>query len=132
MPFMYEIIKKEKLVMTSGKGNIKYNDIVLLWQNLSKDLSFEPDYNHFIVFDKETQFNLTIYEIKQLESKQPFSRNSMRALVTISDNIFGSHRVYEAYQEMSGYKFRVFRDKNAAVHWLDKIKLLPNKLISVQ
>jgi len=118
MPIKYSIENNIIIMLDTGKLSIL--EIEQVFQQLNNDQSFAP-YMKVLALNEKTSFHITTSEAREIgrimtSLKYRFSRF---ALVVESVFHYGLGRMVQAYYELRGSRFRVFRDKKKAVLWLN-------------
>ncbi|MDB6126632.1 MAG: hypothetical protein JWM35_528 [Verrucomicrobia bacterium] len=86
---------------------------------LAADPAFDPSFDQLFDLSGVTSFDVSDAFLRGLGSTSIFSADSYRALVT-SDNLgYGLARMFATWNDTPPHsRFMVFRDREAALHWL--------------
>src|SRR5512137_1491215 len=102
MPFFYKIDKERKLVMGTAAGEFTKADVLLLQDQLRKDLDFDPNFALLSDLTHVTSMGITEPEMRDLAERTPFSPTARRAVLAGNDLAFGLARVFEQVLEKKG------------------------------
>jgi hypothetical protein len=88
---------------------------VVVCRELSTDKRFEPGFNQLHVVEPGALSTMRYEDLSSLRSNDPFSPESLRAIVVHSELDFGLARMYE---QLQGGAIHVFRSREDAERFL--------------
>ena len=120
MPFDYAVYKDLRLIVSTGKGLVTWQEIMARQDQTKTDPNFDPEFNQIVDLRSVTALDLSAGQIRLLATRSIFSPSSKRAFVATSPVVFGVGRMWETYTEFSDHpnEVRVFYDMSAALQWL--------------
>ena len=120
MPVQYEVDVERRLVMTTVGGVVSAADMVAYQAELVADARFSPSFDTLMEFLPHSVFTGTGDDIRQLAQSTPSAPGMRRAYVVANDLHFGLSRMAQEYADMMGKEVELFRDRAAALDWLDR------------
>ena len=127
MPVRFEFDLSRKLVITTVTGVVSAKDMSAYQAELAGDARFSPTFDVLMEFDKGSVFAGNGEEIRRLAHTSPFSGGGRRVYVVSSDVQFGLSRIAQEYSDLMGVRAELFRDRGAALAWLDREKSSENR-----
>ena len=120
MPFDYAVYKELRLVISTGKGLVTWQEINARQDQIKTDPNFDPKFNQIVDFRSVTGLDMSAEQTRLLATRSIFSPKSKRAFVATSSAVFGVGRMWETYTEFSDNpnEVRVFYDISAALQWM--------------
>ena len=124
MSLRYKIIESKKFVYVTGVGEITNADLFNHLDELSKDARYITPMKKLVDYRQATpmgppQKDIYSFANEMTRLKDVFVGEKC-AIVVNDDLSFGTSRVYMAVSEAQEMiQTNVFRDINAALHWLD-------------
>jgi hypothetical protein len=120
MPFDYAVYKELRLVISTGKGLVTWQEINARQDQIKTDPNFDPKFNQIVDFRSVTGLDMSAEQTRLLATRSIFSPKSKRAFVATNSAVFGVARMWETYTEFSDHpnEVRVFYDISAALQWL--------------
>lgn len=119
MPLAYWIIPARRLVVVRGRGIITDREPVALRQALVKESRFDPTFREFLDLRSATDLALTRDGMIAAGTLNPYSPGVRRALVASMDVVYGMARMYQMSRPRAPDDFRVFRELESALRWLE-------------
>ena len=118
MPAQYTIDINHQIVKTIFNGVIKSKDIRDLLAQMAKDSSFRSEFSELTIFEDGCNLQLSFLDFKALQSLDPFSRDSKRAIVVGRSRAnYGLARMFQAARNDNA-NLRIFEDLKEALNWL--------------
>lgn len=115
---MYKIDVGRRIVFTTMTGVLSFEQVVAHAVALKGDSQFHPSFSELLDLRGVTQSELTSEELVRLaHTIDPFSPRARRAIVTGSEPMYGTSRMYQALREQES-NIRVFRRMDEAHSWL--------------
>jgi hypothetical protein len=119
MPTFYKIDKERKLVVTTGTGFVRREDVLTLQDKLSNDPEFDPSFSQVADFALLTNTDVVLADVQTFAQRDVFSVHSRRAIIVKGDVAFGFAKIFELSRRMAGAnEIRVFRDPDEAFDWI--------------
>ena len=119
MSVRYSIDKSQRLVVSVGEGEVRFDDIRDHQNRLLADPDFDPTFDQLADGTQITRIDLSADEARVLARRPVFSRNSLRAIVATQPHIFGLGRMMQAYHEGLA-QVQVFCSMEEALNWLGR------------
>lgn len=119
MPISSEIDLERGRVITTAHGTVTGAGVLAHQETLRSRPDFDPDLDHLFDMTGVTEFSVPREQIKEVASVTVFSETSRRAVVAERDVLFGLSRMYEGFRGAPDDALRVFRDRDAALAWLE-------------
>lgn len=119
MSARYSINKSQRLVVSVGEGEVRFDEMRDHQNRLLADPDFDPTFDQLIDGTRVTRIDASIDELRILDSRKVFSPESRRAFVATQPHIFGLGRMVEVYQEGLSH-VEVFYSMDEALNWLGK------------
>jgi hypothetical protein len=118
MAMTYTIDATRRIVFTTMTGMLSFDQVVAHAVALKSDPCFHPSFSELLDLRGVSQSDLTLMELIQLaDTIDPFSSNARRAIITGSDSIYETSRMYQAVREQEN-NIRLFRSIEEAQPWL--------------
>ena len=118
MGMTYTIDSKRRMVFTTMSGVLSFEQVVAHAVALKADARFHPSFSEVLDLRCVSQSELTLLELIELaQTIDPFSANARRAIVTGSDLMYETSRIYQAVRDQDT-NIRVFRNMEDAQRWL--------------
>jgi hypothetical protein len=95
MPIGYSIDQARQLVVSSVRPTLTSKEVAEFCQRLSKDARFCPTFRQIHEVHKGALSSMQYSEMSMLEVHDPFSKESVRAIVVYADEDYGMARTYE-------------------------------------
>lgn len=122
MPFRFEIDRERGIVYAVSEGVVNAEAVRDYLRRLESDPTYASNLNALIdVRSAITGFTAEdLRDIAELVRRRPEGAESRRAVVVASDEHYGLMRMFEAYTASGPTRYRVFRDPDEAVAWLEE------------
>lgn len=119
MPVFYKIDKEQALVVTSGSGEVTFEEMMEHQNRLGHDPNFAPNFSQVIDTTQPTSIEFTPDVIRRLARRNLFSPCSRRAIIAEKDLIYAHARMFEILREFEGeVGIRVFRTREETFEWI--------------
>lgn len=122
MSIKYKIFQNRKLVYAVGEGEIKFDDLLDHYEDLSNNPKYIPPMKKLVDYRNATLVELSIDQAHQITKKKiqlkGKFKNEICAFVTKTDLDFGMSRMHGAQLESSDITTNVFRNIEDALSWL--------------
>jgi hypothetical protein len=119
MPTFYKIDKERKLVVTTGTGFVRREDVLTLQDQMSNDPEFDPSFSQVADFALLANTDVGLADIQTFAQRDVFSVHSRRAIIVKGDVAFGFAKIFELSRQLAGANgIRVFRDPDEAFDWV--------------
>ena len=119
IPTTYNIDKERKLVLTTGFGFVTKEEVLILQDQISNDLEFDPTFSQIVDFAQLTGTDVGLTDVHIFARRDAFSSESRRAIVVKGDVAFGFAKIFELCRQLSGaHGIRVFRARDEAFDWI--------------
>jgi hypothetical protein len=119
VPASYKIDKDRRLVMSTGSGVFKKDEVLSHQGELLADPDFNPNYSQLVDFTRVTKFDLSAADVRILAERDVFAPDARRAFIVPTELAFGLARMYGVHREDAGEKgIRIFRNKEEALDWV--------------
>lgn len=115
MPFRYAIDTTRRLVQSVVAPPLTAEEVVQVCRELSADKRFASGFNQLHVVKPGALSTMLYEDLRSLRINDPFSPESLRAIVVNSELDFGVARMYE---QLQGGRISVFRSKEDAERFL--------------
>lgn len=119
VPVTYRIDHKLRTVLSSAYGVLTEADIQLHKDGLSRDLEFDPTYNHLYDMLEVTEVKLSVAFTKNFARQSLFGKTSKRAFVTSLGVTVGIVNVFRGWHQAFPDKVEVFSTVDEAWKWLN-------------
>jgi len=119
MPASFTIDFARGIVLSRGWGVLENDDLRRTQRGLHESEGFEPTFGQLFDFSEVTELRVTAAGVRELVPDSPFAQDARRAIVVASEAAFGMSRMYQQMSERDMTRFRIFRDRDAAVRWLE-------------
>jgi hypothetical protein len=116
MPVEYSIDPTRHLVVSSVRPVLTSAEVEQFCRELSNDVRFSPSFKQLHEVHKGALSSMHYSEMSTLEMRDPFSKQSLRAIVVYSDDDYGMAHTYEL---IHGGKFRLCRSVEEARLFLE-------------
>jgi len=117
MPAQYVIDVNGRIVKTTFKGVVTYQQVADLAAALARDEGFDPEFSELLMFEPGTDVQLQFSDFQHLSRLDPFSKSALRALVVPSRGVlYGVARMYQTFRDSSNVC--IFESTEAALFWL--------------
>ena len=118
MAMRYTIDATQRIVFTTMAGMLSFDQVVAHAVALKSDPCFHPSFSELLDLRGVGQSDLTLLELIELaETIDPFSANARRAIITDTDLMYETSRVYQEVRNQDN-NIRVFRSMDEAQRWL--------------
>lgn len=116
MAWSYSIDRKKRLVVTTAWDEVALRDIREHQAAIIQGPASDPTFNQLLDFRRVTKVALDTEAIRTAASRTIFVRGSRRAIVVLTEELFGLSRMFDMFREMQGGEevLRVFRDMDEA------------------
>jgi hypothetical protein len=119
VPTFYKIDKERKLVVTTGTGFVRREDVLALQDQMSNDPEFDPSFSQVADFALLANTDVGLADVKTFAQRDVFSVHSRRAIIVKGDVAFGFAKIFELSRQLAGADgIRVFRDPDEAFDWV--------------
>jgi hypothetical protein len=119
MPTFYKIDKERKLVVSTGTGFVRREDVLTLQDQMSNDPEFDPSFSQVADFALLANTDVGLADIQTFAQRDVFSVHSRRAIIVKGDVAFGFAKIFELSRQLAGANgIRVFRDPDEAFDWV--------------
>jgi len=119
VPTTYHLDVPNRLVCSRAWGVFTEEELAAHSRHLGANPRFEPGFRQLIDFLDVTEFRVTARGISEVARINPFGKGARRAALVKGSLGFGLARMYEQFRRDSSDDYRVFRDRAAALAWLD-------------
>jgi hypothetical protein len=119
MPASFTVDLARRMVFSRGWGVLVDADLRQTRRGVRATPGFEPDFRQLYDFSEVTEVGLTTDGLQDIARHSPFGRNARRAVVVNSEVAFGMVRMYQILSGRENWHFRIFRDRESALEWLE-------------
>lgn len=119
MPASFTIDLARRIVFSRGWGILVDDDLRQTQKGVRETPGFEPDFRQIYDFSDVIDVEVTQDSLWGLAGSSPFAAGARRAVVVDSNVAFGVARMYQLMSERESSTFRIFRDRQAALRWLE-------------
>jgi hypothetical protein len=115
------IDRPRRLIRTSAKGRVTFDDVKEHQDQLLADPDFDASFDQLIDTTTALKFEISADEARVLATRRILSPDSRRAFVATQPHIFGLARMMEIYREGLEYaEVEVFYSMDEALTWLSE------------
>jgi hypothetical protein len=119
MPTFYKIDSERKLVVTTGIGFVRREDVLTLQDQMSNDPEFDPSFSQVADFALLANTDVGLADVQTFAQRDVFSVHSRRAIIVKGDVAFGFAKIFQLSRRLAGANgIRVFRDPDEAFDWV--------------
>jgi hypothetical protein len=119
MPTFYKIDKERKLVITTGTGFVRREEVLTLQDQMSNDPEFDPCFSQVADFALLANTDVVLADVQTFAQRDVFSVHSRRAIIVKGGVAFGFAKIFELSRQLAGANgIRVFRDPDEAFDWV--------------
>ena len=119
MKISYSIDQQRRLILTTAKGRVTFEDIRGHQDRMLADPDFDASFDQLIDTTTATRFDISPKEALILSERRMFSPTSRRAFVAADSQTFGLGLLMEIYHESLEYAdVEVFYSMDQALRWL--------------
>jgi hypothetical protein len=119
MPASFTIDVARRTVFSRAWGILVDDDLRQTQQGVRVAPDFDPDFSQLYDFSAITDVQVTTDALWGMVGDSPFGVHALRAVVVNSDVAFGVARMYQQMSSRESATFRIFRDRESAVRWLE-------------
>lgn len=119
MPATFTVDVARRTVFSRGWGILVDDDLRQTQQGVRTCPGFEADFSQLYDFTAVTDVQVTADSLWGMVGNSPFAMRARRAVVVDSDVAFGVVRMYEQMSGRSPDTFKIFRDRESALRWLE-------------
>lgn len=116
MPIEYSIDETRRLVASSVRPVLTGTEVEQFCRELSNDVRFSPSFKQLHEVHKGALSSINYNEMSMLKMRDPFSKQSLRAIVVYSEDDYGMARTYEL---VHGGNFQLCRSIEEARRFLE-------------
>ena len=120
MPASFTVDLERRVVFSKGWGVLVDDDLRQTQAGVRETPGFEPDFRQLYDFSAVTDVQVTQDSLWGMAGNSPFDLDARRAMVVGSDVAFGVVRMYQLMSERESSTFRIFRDRESALRWLER------------
>jgi hypothetical protein len=119
MPCCYKIERERRLVMSTGYGVVRREDLLDHQNQLLADPDFDPEFSQLMDFGHMTKLEVTAVDVHLFAEKNIFAPGARRAIVVRDDAGYGLARMFESMRNAKGEQgIRVFRRLEEGLEWV--------------
>ncbi|MFZ0821075.1 MAG: hypothetical protein WAM91_13470 [Candidatus Acidiferrales bacterium] len=119
MPCCYKIDRERRLVMSTGYGVVRREDLMEHQNQLLADPDFDPAFSQLMDFGHMTKLEVTATDMHLLAERNIFAPGARRAVVVSDDAGYGLARMFETLRDEKGERgIRVFRRLEDGLEWV--------------
>ena len=122
MAVSHKIDKIRRVVICVATGVIDDEQAMAGHRALADNPDFDPTFAQIIDYRGVTDLETTTECARAIAADHLWAKESRRAIVAASDVTFGQSRQYEMLSEENPGEFRVFRDMDSALSWLEECR----------
>jgi hypothetical protein len=119
MPASFTIDLEDRIVFSRAWGILVDDDLRQTQRGVREAPGFAPDFRQLYDFSDVTDVQVTQDSLWGMAVNSPFELGARRAMVVDTDVAFGVARMYQLISGRESTTFRIFRDREAALRWLD-------------
>lgn len=119
MPASFTVDLPRRIVFSRGWGILVDDDLRETQKGVREAAGFTSDFSQLYDFFEVTDVQVTPDTLWGLAAGSPFELGARRAVVVGSDVAFGMARMYQSISGRQSDTFRIFRDRESAVRWLE-------------
>jgi len=129
MPVVYEIDQTRNTIHTSCIGDVTLYEVVEHFHTLEEDPACPKHLDVLLNLSEQesvpssSQLRIVSEEIARVRSRVEFGAC---AIVVGSDALFGAAMVFEVLAARGFRVTKIFRDRDAALSWLERVQQRPN------
>ena len=120
MPARFTIDLARRIVFSEGWGVLVDDDLRQTQKGVRETPGFESDFRQLYDFSAVTDVQVTPDALWGMVKDSPFLIDAQRAIVVDSDTAFGVVRMYQQISGRESAAFRIFRDRESALRWLER------------
>jgi len=118
MPWSYEIVPAERLVVSHFHGVVTDADVDEHERTVPADPAFDPCFRQLVDLSEVERITFGFAKLRSAAEHPIFEGRQRRAILAPKDMVFGLARTYEAYSGIAGQNVHVFRERSEAIRWL--------------
>jgi hypothetical protein len=118
MPIDFAIYPERRLIVTTGWGVLTLDDLLDHEKRLAAHPDFVPDLAQLLDFSGVEEPRLHWKDMHAVAVGCPLGKQSRRALVAGTDEMYGIGRMYQLVADREDQDMQVFRDGDEARRWL--------------
>ena len=123
MPFSYQIIPEQNLVINTIQGQFDFSDYLVLMESILNDPLFVPAMNMFWDWTASTLIDLSKEDFQKIKDciQTNVARRGIdyRAVFLVRQDVdFGLSRMYQLLSEDLPVQLEIFRDREQALNWI--------------
>lgn len=119
MPSSFTIDFARRIVFSCAWGILVDDDLRQTQKGLRETPGFESDFRQLYDFSAVTDLQVTTDGLWGTVKDSPFLTSARRGIVVESDVAFGVVRMYEQMSGRESANFRIFRDRESALTWVE-------------
>ena len=119
MPASFTIDFTRRIVFSRAWGILVDDDLRQSQKGVRETPGFERDFRQLYDFTDVTDVQVTTDALWGMVKDSPFVQSAHRAIVVDSDVAFGVVRMYQQISGRESATFRIFRDRESALSWLE-------------
>jgi hypothetical protein len=119
MPASFTVDLSRRTVFSRAWGILVDDDLRQTQQGVREAPGFEPDFSQLYDFSAVTDVLVTQDSLWGMVGNSPFDISARRAVVVGSEVAFGVVRMYQQMSGRDNASFRIFRDRESALRWLE-------------
>lgn len=110
------------MVVSTASEALTADDVLAHRKHLSSDPGFDPSFDQVMDLTAVRNVKLSNQEIRTFAAGPLFSRQSRRAIVALTPEVYGMARMFQQYRELSpdGEIVKVFQSLNEAEKWINE------------
>jgi len=119
LPITSTIDTDKALVVTRLVGAVTVDEVEDHNHRLGIDPQFKPYFKQLVDLSEMTEIMYDSAAVQDTSQRHVFMPGVKRALVALTDAVYGMSRMFATQSESAGQNIQVFRDMQSAKEWLD-------------
>jgi len=124
MTIHYRIDAPKRRIATTVRGDVTIDDVLEHFDELSADSNYAPGLDVLLdLIDCKALWDADQIRAVAAHATADLSRFRFGrlAIVTVSDVLFGTFRMFHAFSEGAFSEAQIFRNRDEALKWLDDV-----------